>query len=58
MSNDSVGRVPTNRRTEGQTDRTDFIPSTADAGGNNTYLIHVFRTIHFRETYKKEAMLI
>ena len=43
MSNGSAGRALTDRRTDGQTDGhtdghtdgSDFIPSTADTGGNN-----------------------
>ena len=35
MSNGSVMRALTNRRTHRQIDGTDFIPSTTDARGNN-----------------------
>ena len=48
-SNGSARRALTNRHTDGQTDGTDFIPSTADAGGkNNMRLVHL-KTGHFGE---------
>ncbi len=44
----------TDRRTHGHTDGTDFIPSTADAGGNETALTHPTMT-SFAADEDKEA---